>query len=128
MSSYHITWVPINNRDSFFKVYHNREVIFEKYIHKYYCNNNICFTETSKPFLPTEFMNFLNNIREKKTTKYIIDNNDGEESFYYDAKQNHFIFYMNLYSSNMKFILPNVHRDELVDCLSEFYQHAICHE
>jgi hypothetical protein len=125
MSMYHLRWTPITSMKSVFQVYCHEQMIFEKYMYKYFCQNNICFTETAKPFLPKEFIIFLNDLKELKTTQYVLD---GEESFYYNAEQNHLIFYMSLYSSNMKFILPDVNQDELLHCFTQFYEHTIFHE
>jgi hypothetical protein len=115
MTFYHLRWKSINCKDSVFEVYCHEELIFKKYI---------SFTQFSKPFSANEFMNFLNDLQQKNSTQYILNSIHGEESFLYNKTSNHLIFY----TSNMKFILPDVHREELLHCFTQFYQHTISHE
>ena len=112
MTFYHLRCKSINCQDSVFEVYCHEEIVLKKYI---------SFTKSSKPFSANELMNFLNNLQQKNS---ILNSIHGEESFLYDKTSNYLIFY----TSNMKFILPDVNREELLHCFTQFYEHTISHE
>lgn len=110
MQNINLSWSPKQNgNESTFTVLLGDEPIFCKTmiatIFKYVGETKraITFVETSKEFSFEQFNEFIMDLEQGITTKFVFDDCDGRETFEYSEETELFTFHMCFYTSNMKF-------------------------
>lgn len=110
MQNINLSWSPKQNgNESTFTVLLGDEPIFYKTmiatIFKYVGETKraITFVETSKEFSFEQFNEFIMDLEQGITTKFVFDDCDGRETFEYSEETELFTFHMCFYTSNMKF-------------------------
>lgn len=111
MQNVNLSWTPNNDvsNQSTFTILLGDEPIFYKTmfatVFRYIGNPKkmLTFVETSREFSFEQFNEFIMDLEQGNTTKFVFDNYDGNESFNYSKETELFTFDMSFYTSNMKF-------------------------
>jgi hypothetical protein len=112
--NWNLTWTLNNTltNQSTFTVLLDDEPIFHKTmtanVFKYVGETKkiLTFTETSREFSFELFNEFIMDLEQGKTTEFLFDDCDGNESFKYSTETERFTFDMSFFTSNMKFDFP----------------------
>jgi hypothetical protein len=111
MQNVNLSWTPNNDvsNQSTFTILLGDEPIFYKtmfatvFRHIGNPKKMLTFVETSQEFSFEQFNEFIMDLEQGNTTKFVFDNYDGNESFKYSKETELFTFDMSFYTSNMKF-------------------------
>jgi hypothetical protein len=111
MQNVNLSWTPNNDisNQSTFTILLGDEPIFYKtmfatvFRHIGNPKKMLTFVETSREFSFEQFNEFIMDLEQGNTTKFVFDNYDGNESFKYSKETELFTFDMSFYTSNMKF-------------------------